>query len=273
MNCEKFKTLFSEMARESMMDAGDRSAALQHAAECTTCAVNLEDERVLTTSLGNLAIEMRSISAPPQVEAKLLAAFRDRSKPVPVVVPLVSQHYQRRYWAAAIAAALLIVFGLFVVRARLLNRPEPQQAQVPPHTINTEVAGAPAKDVIKEESSLLQVQQLNAPRKRIVRPRQATARLTTPASKALASNAGSQANFEVATDFFPIVYGNTPNLQEGGQLLRVELPREAVALWSPSKYGSLFKGPRLTFSSAPMDLLRRSALYTERTFARRIQIR
>jgi len=34
---------------------------------------------------------------------------------------------------------------------------------------------------------------------------------------------------EVMTDFYPIGYTNTPNLQEGGQLLRVELPRAAVA--------------------------------------------
>jgi hypothetical protein len=34
---------------------------------------------------------------------------------------------------------------------------------------------------------------------------------------------------EIATGFFPLTYGGTPNLQEGGQMVRVELSRDAVA--------------------------------------------
>jgi hypothetical protein len=48
-----------------------------------------------------------------------------------------------------------------------------------------------------------------------------------PASaKPLGDNA---ANTEIATDFLPMTYGGAMNLQEGGQMVRVELPRLAMA--------------------------------------------
>jgi hypothetical protein len=36
-------------------------------------------------------------------------------------------------------------------------------------------------------------------------------------------------NNEIATDFFPVGDGNASNLQDGGQLMRVELPRSTMA--------------------------------------------
>ena len=227
MNCEKFQILFSELVRESMMDAGDRSAALQHAAECQSCATNLQEQRGLTASLGNLAVEMQAICAPPQLETKLLAAFRERSKSVPVVVPMVSNH-RPRYWAAAIAAALLIAFAIFIVRGRLLDRPEPQQAGLP----QQQTEEREAKDQPAPKKISIPEQPRDVPRKQLVlrnKPRQAIAKLQKPSRNSLTSTSSNQENPEVATDFFPISYGNVPNLQEGGQLLRVELPRAAVA--------------------------------------------
>jgi len=44
--------------------------------------------------------------------------------------------------------------------------------------------------------------------------------------KARSANA---ANNEIATDFLPMTYGGAANLQEGGQMVRVELPRSAMA--------------------------------------------
>jgi hypothetical protein len=34
---------------------------------------------------------------------------------------------------------------------------------------------------------------------------------------------------EIATDFIPLRYMNVANLQEGGQIVRVEVPRSALA--------------------------------------------
>jgi len=53
----------------------------------------------------------------------------------------------------------------------------------------------------------------------------------TLSNQAVASTAANQSSrpVEAMTDFYPIGYVNTLNLQEGGQLLRVELPRTAVA--------------------------------------------
>ena len=42
-----------------------------------------------------------------------------------------------------------------------------------------------------------------------------------------AANTGAS-NSEIATDFFPVGDGSALNLQDGGQLVRVELPRSAL---------------------------------------------
>ncbi len=60
---------------------------------------------------------------------------------------------------------------------------------------------------------------------RAPRPRITNAAVRVPA--ATAPNADR--NNEVATDFYPFGYGAVPTFQEGGQLVRVELPRAAVA--------------------------------------------
>src|SRR5205807_682280 len=36
-------------------------------------------------------------------------------------------------------------------------------------------------------------------------------------------------NAEIATDFIPVIYGGAANLAEGGRMVRVELPRSAMA--------------------------------------------
>jgi hypothetical protein len=58
-------------------DAGESD---RHAAECAACAVRLARERRLSAGLRVLAAESETISTPPRVEARLLAAFRAAHK-------------------------------------------------------------------------------------------------------------------------------------------------------------------------------------------------
>jgi hypothetical protein len=261
MNCEKFQTMVDGLAREQsgqearllsgelemLLEDNDRVAALQHAAECRSCGVKLDEESGLTSNLRLLAQGMNATAASPQVEEKLLAAFRERRQ-APVVVPFPVRRDQTRYWAAAIAAALLVVFGIFIVRGFVSNRPEPRVAEVNP---KPKEAPKPKESVANDTASQQQPrdtlaiagpQTVNKPRLANVSLKKAGSNLTTSrranrasdkttngAGGILANNQASQETVEVATDFFPIGYNSTPNLQEGGQLVRVELSRAAVA--------------------------------------------
>jgi hypothetical protein len=252
MNCEKFLAVANDLARDHnpgpdqhdfarlpLMEVNERESALAHVTECASCAARWEEERRLTLGLRNLARGMDSVSAPPLLEEKLMAAFRERGKVTPVVRSFPVQRRQLRYWLAAVAAALLIVFGIIVVRPRLFSGSKPQLADsgakqpkespIVPVNAGGEIS-KPGPEQIRTPVIA------HAPRRR---PRSSLASLR-PAAKHLNESANAvaaventaennEANKEVATGFFPIGYGTAPNLQDGGQLLRVELPRSAVA--------------------------------------------
>jgi hypothetical protein len=258
MNCEKFLTVVNELAREQhrgaqpsptagvlFMEASDRDRALSHTAECQSCAARWEEERSLSVGLQQLANEVNLLDAPPQLEAKVLAAFRERANVMPTVRPFPVQSGNSRYWMAALAAALLIVFGIFVVRARVFTRAAPELVNggVPKMTApQNALASAPEKSLPPAPKQNDGPTQVRAPRRN---PSNSLASLRPPGGRGrganLSANAGAVAtnakndgekneeNREVATAFFPIGYGTAPNLQDGGQLLRVELPRSAVA--------------------------------------------
>ncbi len=229
MNCERFQDVVSELARESIMEAAERTTALEHAAQCRSCAAHLEQEQRLNGGLRALAQEMRSLSASPDVEARVLQAFRER-KTTPVVVPLPVRRSKARYWAAAIAAALLIVFGLFALKGQLLRKPE--NAVIPsPKSVDTPVGSSvqqPETPKDRPRNEVVNNGGGSAPRRhRRIENRKPT---IPDANQAVAATTNKpQRAEEVVTDFFPIGYVNATSLQEGGQLLRVELPRAAVA--------------------------------------------
>ena len=78
MNCQRFESVVSELARGQMMAAEQRGEALAHSDACEECAVRLRDEERLTSGLKSLAREMDALGAPPAIEAKHLAEFRNR---------------------------------------------------------------------------------------------------------------------------------------------------------------------------------------------------
>ena len=163
------------------------------------------DEEILTSGLQLLAEEMASHDAPPEVEQKLREAFRARS----VVVPMPVRRRYTGYWVAAgIAAALLIAVSVIALRSRT----------DPPKPVNARQTEQPR---IKEEPRPV----FEAPRVEEVvaeKPRRRTVR--RPANSAIANHV----NREIATDFMPLGYLNPATLQDGGQIIRVELPRSAL---------------------------------------------
>ena len=219
MNCQRFETVVSELARGQMMAAEQRTEALAHSDACDDCAARLGDEQMLTLGLQSLASEMESLEAPREIEAKLLAAFRARE----VVVP-ITKRSSSRYWLAAIAAMLLIAISVVVFRWS--NRPadEPRQAikQEQPQ---------PKQDVSNKSNEQL-VQTVEKSSVDYLLPPPSKPKRIRPVSLRRSNNAAvaNHVTKEIATDFIPLSYMSAASLQqEGGQIIRVQVPRSALA--------------------------------------------
>jgi hypothetical protein len=218
MNCQRFESVVSELARGQMMAAEQRAEALSHSDVCDDCAARLSDEQMLTLGLQSLAAEMESLEAPRGVEAKLLEAFRSRE----VVVPIAKRQSHSRYWIAAVAAMLLIAISLVVFSWTKRPATDPrvagkQEEPQPKPQVNNQSNEQLVQDVEKPAAGEL--------------PKHVKPKRIRPVSSRRADSA-SVANHvtkEIATDFIPLSYMSAASLQEGGQIIRVQLPRSALA--------------------------------------------
>lgn len=218
MNCQSFENIIDDLARDQLLEASLRAEALRHGDDCSTCSARLSEERNLTLQLRALAREMDSVAAPERVESFLLAAFNER---------LVSRNVPRasrlRYASIAAAAVLLIALGIGLTARNSLFT---QQAQVPiialaddpTVVIDINQLGSTPKSKLNPEvvTSKSPEQFASAPR---------PARRNRPTKTAPATSVAEQ---EVATDFMPIGYLNSSSLQDGGSVVRVELPRSTI---------------------------------------------
>ena len=228
MNCQKFESIVSELARSQIMEVENRSEALAHSEECAPCRLRLRNEEMLTCGLRALALEIGSAGAPNQFEQQLLVAFRERN-----VLHFASLTRSRRpYWLAAAAAVLLIVVSVAAVRWHV----EKQARQT---------TGQTAGDTRKNVTEKLVVDDLPRPGpenqkaaaiahkpKRNVRSVMAKLRPLATPTKTTAPAANLTANEssrEIATEFMPLGYLNAVIFQDGGQIVRVQLPRSAMA--------------------------------------------
>lgn len=171
------------------------------------------DDETLTSSLRLLAEEMESLNAPPEIEQKLREAFRAQK----VVRPV----WRRRtpYWlAAGIAAVLLIAISVIALRSRTetpkqLNAGQIEQPQIKEQPIHEQPREEPKLAVDQQQPKQQQIAQ--TPRRRAPR-------------RVPNNEVANHVNREIATDFMPLGYLNASTLQEGGQIVRVELPRSTL---------------------------------------------
>lgn len=223
MNCQSFGNVVVDLARSLPLETGVRDEALAHRSSCDSCARWLEEEKMLTVGLQALATEMKAATA-PDLEQNLISALREQR-----FVPQTSQ--MNRWPYLAVAAAVLIAVGLTIVVLRM-KQPTPVEPQVrsaPPVQSETpNVAPSPAKRAqavqpVKVKSALIAVVN-RRPKKRQVseelRP--------TFVSVVVGSITDPEAP-EVASTFMPLGYTNTASIQEGAQVVRVEMPRYAMA--------------------------------------------
>lgn len=217
MNCQKFENVVSELARGQIMEAELQAEALLHVGECETCASRFREQESLTAGLRALASNMEAMRAPEHVEQRLREAFR-RREAVPLVAPSTGPDH-RRYWISAAAAVLLIFASVVAVRWRTLNV-SPQevvkQTEAPPR-ITVANTNAPVKELTAEPPAKRRRNNISRrPRLETLRQQVDTVAINRPPN-------------EIATEFMPLGYMNAANLQDGGQIVRVELPRSTLA--------------------------------------------
>ena len=176
----------------------------------------MNDEEKLTRALKALAAEMEPLGAPDGVELKVLEAFRKQK----VVTPFVPRRSSSRYWvAAAIAAMLLIVISVVAYRVNYRvndrNLAKQDQPQSSPQV---------RQEPVKQEQQVAGIAEQDEPSPQALKPKRVRhPNVRRPENMQLANHA------EIATDFIPLSSMTAVNLQDGGQIVRVELPRSALA--------------------------------------------
>lgn len=214
MNCQNFETTINDLARDQIMDAMVRDSALKHASACARCAVRLADERMLTAGLRRLAASAGAEEAPARVEARLLAALREQKTITPSTTVVNRYSHRLRRLAIAAAAAILVVLALAAIRFNQSDRIE-RVEQARKLNLKDQPAGPNRTRPVERQPALAIGNQPRATPK-IPRRNQPPHAPDTNVTR------------EIATDFIPLVQGDSLNLMESGQLVRVELPRSAL---------------------------------------------
>lgn len=241
MNCQNFESVVIDLARSSVMDAATHTDALAHAESCEHCAARLADERALSRGLKQMSLGAKDLSAPARVEDALLAAFRTQKAQSEVAANVVqfaprTNHFTR--WALAVAAMLLIMFALGaynLLRAPASsdsekmargNETSSPQAVASPSALKTPeatIAYSPEQQKIERTPAYREVA-MSSPRQRRI-----GAGMNRPIAIENTAARVDESEAEIATDFIPLM--GTENLPpvEGGQIVRLEVPRSALA--------------------------------------------
>ncbi len=128
MNCEQFREMIHELAREDASADAVMTEAFAHAEECRECDARLREAERLTARLHSLAAQHRFDEASPQVEAALRRAFRQQH------VPAAKLHRFSGWIAvstAALASAAVLVLLLTGYRPTLSPSRAPNSESAP----------------------------------------------------------------------------------------------------------------------------------------------
>jgi hypothetical protein len=264
MKCEDFCHVVSDLARGQVLEVRARDGALGHAVVCDSCRVRLADERRLSNDLRTLAEAMKPLAVRPQVESQLLEAFRSRMEDerrlsgdlrvlAQVMKPLEARSQverrvleafrrrsvagfplkaqRRRHWAAIAAAAAVVLLAAGLVGIQRAHRflSHENVAATPGDKTETPLPKSP-----NEPGSLPQLSPKNRPLRNSVAhkpravPASAAAIQSGPDREQKSSPNSGNLNTEIATGFFPIGDTSALSLADGGQLVRVQLPRSAL---------------------------------------------
>jgi hypothetical protein len=234
MNCNEFENIVNDLAHGRMMDAAARDCGLAHAQVCASCAERLGNERTMSVLLRALAASDEEKSAPNATESVLVAAFRQNA--ASGKSPQVGQTRPR--WPQAAAAVILFAFGAIGLTTRLAIQSKPTneepivdgRSSLPasvPGEAGGEVTGDREKNAAAQESRPAVARRPQGKR----HPKaslQAAARTRTGQVLIRDEITLYADDADVVTDFIPLTYGAGLKPIEGGELIRVRMPRTAL---------------------------------------------
>ncbi|MGH9729562.1 MAG: hypothetical protein ACRD4V_13370 [Candidatus Acidiferrales bacterium] len=193
MTCAEFDSIVHDLARPNVLDKPATVMAKFHAQTCERCAARLAQAQMLAGALGTVADDSANLGAPAHLEPVLVSAFREHHRGLERTRHRVRRaRWQRLEWSAlAAAAAVLLVIG-----AWNLSRPRMN---------GVETAGG-VTDVSRQAQ-------------------------TNSAAESAQSqeNAAGTAQSDATADFVPVPYGEAFEPGDSGVIVRVEMPRSALA--------------------------------------------
>jgi hypothetical protein len=217
MNCAQFDEIVHELDRSRSSDEVDSSgcvgasesgAALEHAESCSRCAWLLTEVEGLNFGLRAIASHAAQETAPPRLEATLLREFRRQSaygKQIGRSGEVTAERRSYRWYAAVagIAALALLAVGLWLVRYRAVWQQKPGGTTA----ATWQTPGLTKKPLPMEQ----EVVAPDASRQDLV---------------------GTEvADSEDAAAFYALPYADSSASIEGGAVIRVDVPRSALASW------------------------------------------
>jgi hypothetical protein len=246
MNCNEFETVVNDLTRKRVMDASLRQETHRHAEACGRCNARLTEEKQLTVGLRALAILAENKKAPADLEANLLAAFRKNGSALPtkssaLASPSMAASRSNRWWLVAAAVLLLFAiaaWGLQSGRKAPEQLVEQQKPQAPSPNHNQEKIPVPDNPTAPDKTADSVVGTRNPKRKApalkfspkdLHRLNPQVATNTTTGGAGAPATQETLAQNEITTPFISLTQGYTLAMAEGGQVLRVELPRSALA--------------------------------------------
>ena len=257
MNCQQVETWIVGRTDGA---AGFDAAAVQHLSECAHCAAHVRAAESATAALRALATEDAEVTAPAHVEAILRAAFRaqtdgaardTRRTSSRASLPTTTHRFTPRRASAALAVAAAIV--LLVVTTQHFRpappaqqtagahvAPQPATPATQPQTASGHDDGAEPSVAGQQAIADAFTAQAARPQSGVVRHSMRHAAYRRPLTRPLeppTTMVGSVGEMvivarapdaERVSEFVPLVAGGAPPLASG-QLVRVELPRSALA--------------------------------------------
>ena len=226
MNCQDLANVIVDAASDRSSDQPELEEMLAHTAACRGCAARLADQRALSAGLGRLAALTRNEKAPAGVEAALRAAYRERIlTPAPPVSPLAPPASRWTRWALAAAAAAAILAVLAMTSLRLA--PTDSSKQRPRNTEAIQQPPEPRPTAPNEK-----VEAPTPPKQTIIahrsKPRSLGNYRVEHRTQSGSRDEAAKGTREIATDFMPLSGSDLIPI-EGGSVVRVELPRSALA--------------------------------------------
>lgn len=140
MNCQEFWDRMPELSNQLLNDE------TEHLAACRECADAWQQQQELQGRMRRLSEEWQRVAAPLRVEEGLVAAFRAQRSHRVTEMPRA-----RHFWmpmAAGIAAALLVTFGLLLLR----DQPVRQQRHTVPGAVELANISVPADAMADDDS-------------------------------------------------------------------------------------------------------------------------